>query len=210
MKDIFEIHRWLSDTEVQEVCSIVSSWEQVPFTPKFGRWPGELVSIQSWHTWDNNDNLGKMLNDRIRRAVGHNIKIVEVDYQQLYLPWDIHADFNRDVKGVEPWYTIVIPLENYASRTIIFNETSPGYNDFYMFKEQNKKSDYPVDLDFWNENLSHCWDEDREYLSLKYVGHNWCAGNALFFNRKFFHSSDNYHVRGIGPKKFLQILVDLA
>lgn len=209
MKDVFEIQKWLSYEEVQEVSSITKDWEKVEFKPNYGRWPGELISIQSWHQWNDHDALGNLIGKRLYDTLGSNIKIVEVDYQQLYLPWDIHADLDRKDKGSKPWFTIIIPMENYASRTIIFDQTSPGYNDFQTYKSKNKKADHPVDLDFWNENLSHCWDEDREYLSLKYVSHEWRTGDALFFNRKYIHSSDNYHVRGVGPKKFLQILVDL-
>ena len=210
MKDVFELPQWLTLEEVQEITSIVETWEPVPFKPNYGRWPGELISIQSWHQWNDNDQLGKLLKERIHQALGNNIVVVETNYQQLYLPWDIHADLDREIKGVMPWYTIIIPLENYASRTIVFDQISPGYNDFYKYKQQHNKAISPVDLDFWNSNLSHCWDEDRQYLSLKYVGRDWRQGDAMCFNRKLIHSSDSFHTRGIGPKKFLQILVDLV
>lgn len=208
MKDVFELTQFVTLDEVQQITDIVGTWEQNQFRPNYGRWPGELIAVQSWHEWDDNDDLGKLLGKRIRQAVGNNIVVVETNYQQLHLPWDIHADLDREVKGTKPWYTIIIPLENYVSRTIIFNQTSLGYNDFYKYKQQNSKAVAPVDSDFWNDNLSHCWDEDREYLSLKYVGHEWQQGDAMFFNRKYIHSSDNFHTRDIKSKKFLQILVD--
>lgn len=209
MKDVFEITNWVTQEEVQQIFSIVESWEKVPFKPNYGRWPGELISIQSWHQWDDNDALGKMLSDRMRRALGNDIVVVETNYQQLHLPWDIHADLDRELKGRAPWYTFIIPLEDYDSRTIIFDQISPGYNDFYKFKQQNSKVAHPVGIDFWNSNLSHCWDEDREYLSLKYISRDWKAGDALFLKRQLMHSSDDFHVRGIKVKKFLQVLVDI-
>lgn len=210
MKDIFEIANWLSLEEVDQVLSITKNWEKIPFAPDYGRWPGQLISEQSWHDWNDQDQLGQLIGARLKQAVGENIKVVEVNYQQLHLPWDVHADLSRNCQGSCPWYTIAIALEDYASRTIIFDQSSVGYNDFHVYKKSNKKTEHPVDLDFWNANLSHCWDEDREYLSLRYVSQEWRAGNAIFFNRRFMHSSDNFHTRKVGPKKFLQILVDLA
>lgn len=210
MKDIFEIPNWVSDSEVQDILRIANSWEKIPFSPSYGRFPNELVSVQSWHVWDRNDDLGLILHNRIHETLGDNIKVVEVVYQELYLPWDIHADIQRDVHGSAPWYIFIIPLEDCSSRTIIFNQTSATGNDFYKHKAANTLVDCPVDLDFWNENLSHCWDEDRLHLSLKYVGREWKKGNTMFFKRNLFHSSDNFHTQGIGPKKFLQVLTDIS
>jgi len=209
MKDIFEIPDWVSSAELNEIANIVKDWERVDFRPDYGRFPGELIATQRWHTWNNNDELGLLLKERMNQVLGENIKVVEVDYVELCLPWDIHSESSRPLKGSSTWYTFIIPLESYESRTIIFDQTAPDYNDFYKYKELNEKCSHPIDLNFWNDNLSHCWDEDREYLSLKYVGQNWKAGSTLFFKRNLFHSSDNFHVRQIGPKKFLQVLVDL-
>jgi hypothetical protein len=210
MKTVFEIPQWVTPDEVEKILAITESWEKVPFAPNYGRWPGELISVQSWHKWNDQDELGQLIGNRLYNAVGRNTKIVEVNYQQLHLPWDVHADLSRDDKGSTPWYSVIIPLGSYNSRTIIFDQESPGYNDFYLYKQKNNKADHPVDLDFWNNNLSHCWDEDREYLSLKYVGREQRAGDAFFFSRKFMHSSDDFHTRGVGPKRFLQILIDLV
>ena len=116
----------------------------------------------------------------------------------------------RSVQGSAPWYTFIVPLDNYDSRTVIFDQSAADYNDFYKYKQNNGKCEHPVDQQFWQENLSHCWPEDREYLSVKHVSEPWTAGSAVFFRRNFFHSSDNFHTKKIGPKKFLQILTDLA
>jgi hypothetical protein len=210
MKDVFEIQNWASPDEIKQISNIVADWKRVEFRPDYGRWPGELIAVQRWHTWNDNDALGQLFKNRMTRLLGANIKVVEVDYVELYLPWDIHSEASREEKGSAPWYTFIVPLESYASRTLVFDQTADEYNDFYRYKQSNSKAKMPVDLKFWEENLSHCWDEDREYLSLKYVSRDWVAGDTLFFKRNLFHSSDNFHTKKIGPKKFLQILTDLA
>ena len=210
MKDVFEIQNWVDPSEIEQISKIVADWKRVEFCPDYGRWPSELVAVQSWHTWNDNDALGQLFKNRMNQLLGANIKVVEVDYVELHLPWDIHSEASREEKGSAPWYTFIVPLESYASRTMIFDQTADEYNDFHRYKQSNPKAKMPVDLKFWEDNLSHCWDEDREYLSLKYVGRDWVAGDTLFFKRNLFHSSDNFHTKKIGPKKFLQILTDLA
>lgn len=210
MNDVFEIENWVQPHEIRQLVQIVSQWHPVPFVPNYGRWPGELIAVQHWHQWMDNDKLANLLKPRIHAVLGADLKIVEVDYVELHLPWDIHSEALRSEKGSAPWYTFIIPFEGYDSQTMIFDQESYEYNDFHKYKQQHRRCEKPIDLKFWHENFAHCWDEDREYLSLKYVSNPWTAGSAIFFKRNFFHSSDSFHRKNIKTKKFLQILTDLA
>lgn len=207
IRDIQEYSKWLNDAQIDQLKNIVATWNKVPFVPTNGKFPNQLIANQHFHIWDDNDELSALLKDKLESVIGKH-KVVEVDYVELFLPWDIHGEAIRDLKGSAPLYTVIIPLDDYPSRTIIFDQTSKDYNHFYLYKRDNLPTATPVSKDFWDENLSHCWDEDRLYLSLKYVGHQWSKGDALFFKRIHFHSSDNFHLRMQGPKKFLQILTD--
>jgi hypothetical protein len=210
MKDVFEIASWLNSDELVNLNKIVNSWEPVDFKPNYGRWPGELIAVQHWHTWSDTDELADLLKEKLVAVLGDNLKIVEANYLDLYMPWDIHSEGSRPVKGSAPGYSVVIPLGDYQSRTIVFNECSDEYNDFYKYKDSNPKCILPISTEFWEDNLSHCWDEDREYLSIKYVSQDWRAGDTLFLRRRLFHSSDHFHTRGIKSKRFLQIVTDVA
>lgn len=207
MRDIQEYRQWLTSAEVTQLEQLTSTWQVTPFVPNNGRFPNQLIANQHWHTWNDHDALGQLLKSKMESVLG-NHKVVEVDYVELFLPWDIHGEAKREIKGSDRWYTMIIPFGNYPSRTIVFDQASAEYNHFYLYKQNHTVSNYPVNLDFWNENLSHCWEEDRQYLSLKYVGHEWQRGDAMFFKRVQFHSSDNFHLRMTGPKRFLQILTD--
>lgn len=207
MKDIYELNQWITADEIQQLIAITSEWKKIDYTAKEGKFSNQLVATQSWHRWNNTDELGQLLGKKIIDVIGPH-RVIEVDYVELYLPWDIHCDYVREDKGRVPYYSLLIPLESYESRTVFFDQTA-DYNDFWKYKKSNQPIENPVDLDFWNKNLSHCWDDDRLHLSLKYVSHNWRAGNAIFFKRELFHSSDDYHTRNSHPKKFLQILTDL-
>jgi hypothetical protein len=207
MNNIIELKSFLSSEEVQLLNDIVKTWTPIDYIQQQGRWPGELVAKQSFHIWDPSDQLADMLTDRINSLIGQH-KVVEVTYSQLYLPWDIHCDYDRTEKGSEIYYAVLIPLQDYpCSRTILFDQVA-NYNHFYMYKQTGPKAHNPVDIDFWKNNLSHCWDDDREYLSLRYVGQPQFAGDLIAFPRNVWHSSDDFHTRMTGPKRFLQILTD--
>lgn len=207
MTRIIEQHKWLNSNEVEQLNRIVSKWTQIDFVQTQGRWPGQLVARQAFHDWDNSDSLSNLLSQRMQDLIGKH-QVVEVDYVELHLPWDVHCDYDRTEKGSDIYYAILIPLQDYpSSRTILFDQTG-NYNGFYMYKQSNPKTNKPVDLDFWKANLSHCWDDDREYLSLRYVGQPQFAGDVIAFPRNIWHSSDNFHTRINGPKRFLQILTD--
>lgn len=209
MKNIIEHRQWLTAHEITQLESIVRHWPCEPFRPDYGRFPGQLIANQHWHEWQDGDALSLLLSDKMTAVLGAH-KIVEVDYVELFLPWDIHCESDRPIKGSELWYSMLVPLHDCASRTFIFDQTSQDCNHFYVYKKNNSPVPNPIDIDFWNENLSHCWDEDRLYLTVRYVGHEWRKGDALFFKRNHFHCSDNFHLRMTEPKRFLQILTDRA
>ena len=206
MDDIISLKNWLSANEINEIKQIVSTWPVEKYWARHGRFEGELVTGQSYYQWTPGEILETMLGDRMTKVIGEH-RVVETVYQTLYYPWDIHTDwYNKE--SSEPYRVFVIPLEDYPhSRTIIFNQQG-NYRDFYKYKQQHDPIKDCVDLDFWQANLSHCWDDDRQYLSLKYVSDPWKAGDALCFPRNIFHSSDDFYLRQTGPKNFLQILTD--
>ena len=53
---------------------------------------------------------------------------------------------------------------------------------------------------FWEENLSMCWPQDREYVSLKQVMPYQRRGQIHGWPCKYFHSSDNFHTRNLTYK----------
>lgn len=138
------------------------------------------------------------------------ISVESITRIKLFLPWDIHADFylDRCQPGFQPYYNFLIPLEDIDSATIIFDQCTDGSNDFSEYKQIHGKTEDPVDLEFWNDNLSMCWPHDREYVSLKHVMPRQRRGQLLGFPRRFFHSSDNFNVKHGKSKSFVQIRVD--
>jgi len=138
-------------------------------------------------------------------------KVLELSYVRLYLPWDIHCDMKRknviDIES-DPFYNVLVPLHDVDSRTIIFDQQSSGYNEFWRYKEENPQHPNPITQELWDQYLSMCWPEDRLWLTIKEILPSQKAGQLVAFKRDLFHSSDNFHLRNAGPKHFLQIILN--
>ena len=185
--------------------------EQFPagedFVDQHGIFKGQLIANQ---TFIDSNKAGICLTEilkKVRDHLGIPVTWREIDFVKLYLPWDIHCDLVRS-DADRPFYNALIPLHDVDSRTVIFNETSPGYNHFWQYKNEHAKSSNPVPRDVWDKYLSMCWPEDREYLSVKSIMPVQRAGQLIMFKRNLWHSSDSFYLSGAAPKYFLQLIID--
>jgi hypothetical protein len=153
----------------------------------------------------------KWLHNKIQPVFDTDIKIQTATRCLLYRPWDIHSDYflNRCEVGYKPYYNCLISLDNFPSRTIVFDQYTNDHNDFHVYKQNNSTVDVPVSEKFWNENLNFCWPDDRLYLTLKEAMPYQQAGQFQGFPRKYFHSSDNFHQKFDYPKSFVHITIDI-
>lgn len=107
--------------------------------------------------------------------------------------------------GHVPYYNFLIPLGDFQSRTIVFDQYSTEFNNFSDYKNTHSTVANPPSQEFWQENLSMCWPQDREYVTVKSALPYQHRGQLIGFPSKYFHSSDNFHTRFSEPKVFLQI-----
>jgi hypothetical protein len=128
-----------------------------------------------------------------------------------YLPVGLHNDtdhinLNSDERS---WYQIVIPLTKCKASTISFNQHSMT-RDWVVFKE--KASQVPtankMDPDYFNKNLNHLWEDDRNYLSID-TEFEWNPGDVFYFDVRKYHASDNFKNNGIDEKTCLTLLTKI-
>ena len=172
------------------------------FMDKEGVFKGTQTSVQEWL---NNDSflvkeLKKNL-DLIKTTRNHNIDGIQI--MTSLKPYDVHTDWVvtnnqitlRDVNEYPPSYTVIIPLMTGDFNTIVFDQGAE-YNDFRVYKQNNKiLKNYCSDLDF-KKYLSHCHSEDQKYLTIKKI-FDWHKGDIFGFDRRLFHSASHHKV----PKK---------
>ena len=186
------------------------------FVDHFGIHKGKTVSEQIFVDPDDIPDITQSVINHALKIFKSPVIITEIVYSTLYLPWDIHADLSGSADHTnlannrKPYYNMLIPFQDVESRTIIFNQQADKYDAFYKYKENNPPLDNPETLESWNQYLDMCWPDDRRWLTIKEVLPTQRLGQLIAFKRQLYHSSDNFHSKNVGPKKFLQILTDLV
>ncbi len=205
--DIFVVDNFFDQQLITAVWQECKHLKSVDFVDNQGIFKGQLISKQTHiETEFAGVHLQKLLN-QVRSFFDRDVFWSEIVYSQLFLPWDIHCDLARP-KSTNPYFNLLIPFTSVNSGTIIFNEKSPGYNDFWKYKRDFEQHTDPVPEHIWQEHLSMCWPDDRNWLTVKEILPSQKSGQLIGFKREFWHSSDSFHLKGVDAKHFLQILVD--
>jgi len=170
-----------------------------------GPFAGKLIVAYVPLSGDN--NIKSFLYEKLLNTLPKKFIIGQVTRVKLYLPWDIHSDYytKQVPEGYVPYYNLLIPLDDVESRTIVFDQFTNSDPNFSVYKKTHKPVENPVDEKFWNDNLSMCWPQDREYVTVKEILPWQRRGQLVGFPSKYFHSSDQFHLRFNYPKSFIQI-----
>jgi hypothetical protein len=205
--DIFVIDNFFNHQLIADVWHECQRFKSVDFVDRHGVFKDQLISKQTHIDIKNTEPFLNILLEQIRSNFDRDVEWDEIVYSQLFLPWDIHCDLIRP-NTTNPFVNLLIPFNTVNSSTVIFNERSPGFNDFWKYKKDYQKQETPVPEDIWQKHLSMCWPDDREWLSIKEILPTQTVGQLIGFKRDLWHSSDSFHLKGVGVKHFLQILVN--
>ena len=206
MKEIVCIENFFQESELENIELIIK--QHAPgkdFIVPHGPFAGKLISNTTCLLHDK--QLSQNLENKISAVVPEQFNIVKLIAIKLFFPWDVHSDYyikecnNHSL----PYYNFIVPLHNVNSRTIIFNEYTKNEPDFYLYKQNHDPVLNPIDQDFWQNNLSHCWAYDRQYLTLQHTQPLQRRGQLQGFPSRYFHSSDNFNKKNILEKHFLAI-----
>lgn len=213
MKQLFSINNYFSDLDLSVYEAAIEKYSPgVNNTPDSGPFANQLISNYINIIADEDSlELTKSKFSALFDNFEKNYKISCLARVELFLPWDIHNDLHlhKCAPGFRPLYNFLVPLADVQSRTIVFDQYSNEYNDFYTYKKLHAPVSCPIDVKIWEENLSMCWPEDRNYVTLKEIMPYQQRGQLHAIAREQFHSSDNFHTRGIKSKSFIQIWLDI-
>jgi hypothetical protein len=122
-------------------------------------------------------------------------------------PYRVHTDFlDKNDNGfgygfLIPLYTTPSSTEN--SFTVVFNEGFTHSNQLKDYIDTNPPKPIPNAESIW-----HLLPEDpieyAKYLSVCLVG-KWLPGSVIYWDRRMFHSSDDFRLKGILEKSALVI-----
>ena len=124
-------------------------------------------------------------------------------------PYGIHNDAEQANLELapEPAWTLIIPLEDYDSKTYVFNERGTNKDPWGWVHANNIQSNETpgVDYDTWKLDFEPFTGYDiLDYLTVE-TTFQWKKGSCFAADRYKYHCSDNYYNRGIKGKRAIII-----
>lgn len=155
------------------------------------------------------DPLVDILQPKLEAVFGPGVKASHIHVLESHTPYGLHNDAEQSnmIIAPNPAWTLIIPFDNYDSRTYVFNERS-GHKDpwEWIYKNNIQPNDtYAIDYDTYMRDFYPLTDyEVFKYLTIDSV-FKWEKGSCFAADRFRYHCSDNYLNHGVTSKKAIII-----
>jgi hypothetical protein len=184
-------------------------------SPCVHEWPGphygKTVSVKQKLTLNEHSDLQQLVFSGLPAELTQWMIVMESSHLQSFIPYEVHCDCGwLDLQTDEsPFYVVIIPLETYNARTISFNQLGHDLH-FVDYKKDNPPlpSDQCVSETEFDQYFSHCWPQERSYISIDTV-FEWQAGSVFMFDARRFHASDNYTINGVTEKNCVILMTKI-
>lgn len=156
-----------------------------------------LNKNQPWYT--------DIIRPKLDLHFGKDLEIFDPHILNSYYPYSMHTDgLDSGADNVTRYsaWTFVIPLDDYDSYTILFNEydTTTKLVDQYIKNNPDAKIQNKLSDEFLKEHLSHEEPEFMKYFSLETM-YKWNKRSCFATSRYKFHGSDFYLKNGLTTKR---------
>lgn len=195
----------------EEEISIINSYPL-----KFPERNGKSPASESWMPKDFIEKEIFAFNDEPEYALANQILRKKIDKHfgtdviiggwhilTSYWPYRAHGDAVYGEYGIDDFnygaWTLIIPLDDYPSSTIVFNEYS-FHTKFLPLWCRNRPPKYAIDKEMQEKYLSLESQETVDRLSIEYI-FNWKRNLCFAASRYKFHGSDNFYKNGVPFKR---------
>tara|TARA_B110000046_G_scaffold64379_1_gene71843 strand:+ start:753 stop:1484 length:732 start_codon:yes stop_codon:yes gene_type:complete len=164
---------------------------------------GDFYNNPAW------SHLVEIMQPKLQAHFGDDIMASHIHVLDSKFPYGIHNDAEQASLEIapDPAWTIIIPLEDYNSKTYVFNERSPYKNPIEMAEKLGiEPYDVPaVDQDTWEKDFKPFTGFNvLEYLTVE-TTFKWKKGSCFAADRFKYHCSDNYFNHGLDGKRAIII-----
>jgi hypothetical protein len=204
----FTVEKFLDDTEIDTIENHVMKSDLVHLNYNPSVQGGEVFS-GTYYLFDYYDVKNKIVSDilqpKLNKFFPSNLHIQQIHIFDSVDPYNIHSDV--DSAGTLPVghsyaWTLIIPLFDVNSHTIVFNEGSETkVPQDYM----DLTDPYPaptIDYETYQKYFSHAPYSYFRWLSIEDI-FQWKKGSLFAANRFKFHTSDNFLVNNVKSKRAL-------
>ena len=206
-----EIENFISEIELEKIVKIMS---KLPTGWKYKDTVGTSIGIgHPLRNW-----FDKLVFKKVQKIFGDKCKMLFSMYLDEDDPFKIHSDYFHKRIG-EPFITFLIPLsvdnnknKVHLAKTIVFDQFDTFVdNDIHTKKSYTHdfKKIYNKPLDnnasyLHETELAHLDKNDLKLLSVKKVL-PWTRGNAIYWEAKSLHCSNDYKQKGMTSKQAIVI-----
>lgn len=206
--DTRTIDNFLSDEEIKTaedfIMTTCTPWENWnPADNKEGK-----VMSGHYYVFDYYDVKNKIIKDILQpkfdKEFGSDIYIQQIHIFDSYDPYKIHSDVDSGGNIVptapNPAWTLIIPLFDVDSNTIVFNEQDPVKSPEHYMRKTKSLGKHSIDFDTYKKYFSHVPFDYFRWLTIENI-FKWKKGSCFAASRYKFHTSDNFLANGVTNKR---------
>ncbi len=216
--DTRTIENFLSNTEIAEIENMHSQGMTTLLIDNLKKPPVEGLdrTANYWH-FDfyckynpSGKRIQEILLPKLQQSFHKDIYIDDCHILESYYPYEMHTDAVDNGKdytmqaqpGYKSAWTFIIPLDNYNSNTIIFDQEAPYFKiPGHWIEETNPPVLNAIDKETYNKYLSHAVNPyECQYFSIEEI-FPWKKGWLSATSRGKFHCSDYFLGNGITEKR---------
>lgn len=194
------IKDFISESEISEIESIVERESTGMVYNDYNHPEGHHVS----DTWSFQletkafERVNEILRPKINENFGSDLIVNQSHILHSFYPYGVHTDVlagGFDLTGpYEPAWTLLIPLDNFDSHTILFEEECVELKEVQQWVEKyNIQPKYNISDEQYQKYFTHHYKPHLDYLTIEEI-FPWQGNKGTCFaaSRKKFHCSDNY------------------
>lgn len=147
--------------------------------------------------------VNELLTTRIKQHFHPQLIIGNMQILTAYFPYRAHGDaifgeygWNEDTYAA---WTLIIPLDDYNSNTILFNETSYKTKLVPEYIKDREPID-KIDKETYEKYFTLESDHNMRFFSIDQV-YKWKKAQCFAASRYKFHGSDNFLKKGLSFKQ---------
>ena len=212
------IEKFLSDNEIAEIEDMHKRGMTTLLIDNVKKPPIDEVNHTAnyWHFdfyckfSENGIRIQEILLPKLQQLFHKDIYVDDCHILESFYPYEIHTDAVdngkdytiQSMNGYKSAWTFIIPLDNYNSNTIIFNQESLEIKGpTRWIEEKNPPILNSIDEETYKKYLTHAVDPYQyKYLSIEEI-FSWKKGSLSATSRGKFHCSDYFLDNGITEKR---------
>ena len=202
------IDNFLSDSEINTIQTMV-----MQLTPheNFNPTPsGEIVKSGDYYVFDYYDPYFSAIKEILAPKFAKHFD-QELFFEQIHIfdcvdPYRVHSDvasgWKKSTFPTVPAWTLIIPLDDYDSNTIVFREGSDLKEPHEYTKHVPPYENPTIDAETRARYFSHIPGDLFDWFTIEDI-FKWKKGSMFAAARFKFHTSDNFLANGIPGKRAL-------